>query len=124
MVSLLVGLDPYLGFYHRPRFGRPALALDIAEEFRALVSESVVLQVINNGEVTPRDFIVRAGGVALTARGRRAVLSAYERRLSHEVRHPLFGYRVTYRRLLEVQTRLLAAHLLDEVPEYVPFTTR
>lgn len=119
-----VGFDPYLGFYHRPRFGRPALSLDLAEEFRPLVGESTVLTLINNGEVGPADFVVRGGGVALAADGRKKVLSAYERRLDTEVTHPTFGYKVTCRRVFEVQARLLGAHLLDEVPEYVPFMTR
>lgn len=119
-----VGFDPYLGFYHRPRFGRPALALDLAEEFRPLVAESVVVNLINNGEVGGSDFVVRAGGVALTTAGRRSVLRSYERRIDVEVRHPTFGYRITYRRVFEVQARLLGAHVLGEVPEYVPFLTR
>jgi CRISPR-associated protein Cas1 len=119
-----VGFDPYLGFYHRPRFGRPALALDMAEEFRPLVAESVVIGMINNGEVGPGDFVVRAGGVALTADGRKSMLSAYERRIDQEVTHPRFGYRVTYRRVFEVQARLLGAHVLGEVPAYAAFTTR
>jgi len=119
-----IGFDPYLGFYHRPRFGRPSLALDLAEEFRPLVADSVMLQLVNNGEVKPSDFVVRAGGVALTAGGRRVVLAAYERRMAAEIRHPLFGYQITYRRVLEVQARLLAAHLLNDVPEYIAFTTR
>lgn len=124
-VSLLaIGFDAYLGFYHHPRFGRPALALDMAEEFRPLVAESVVINLINNGEVGASDFVVRAGGVALTAGGRRAVLGSYERRLATEVTHPTFQYRVSYRRILEVQARVLAAHLLGEVPEYVPVVTR
>lgn len=123
-VALAVGFDPYLGFLHRPRFGRPALALDVAEEFRPLVAESVVVNAINNGEVGESDFVVRAGGVALTASGRKAVLSGYERRLAAQVRHPVFGYRVSYRRVFEVQLRLLAAYVLGEVPEYVPLTTR
>jgi CRISPR-associated protein Cas1 len=124
VTSLAVGFDPYLGFYHRPRFGRPALALDLAEEFRPLVGDSVVIQLINNGEVHPSHFIVRAGGVALTPAGRRAVLSAFERRLKKEIRHPIFGYSVTYRRLFEVQARLLGATLLGEIPAYTAFTTR
>lgn len=123
-VTFAVGFDPYLGMYHKPRFGRPALALDLAEEFRPLVADSVVLTVINNGEVSSRDFLVRAGGVSLTSQGRKAVTAAYERRLDTEVTHPRFGYRATYRRVLEVQARLLAAYLMREVPEYVPFTTR
>ena len=119
-----VGFDPYLGFYHRPRFGRPALALDLAEEFRPLIGDSTVLMCINNGEVTASDFIVRGGGVSLTADGRRAVITAYERRLDQEVKHPVFGYTITYRRVLEVQARMLGAYLLGEVPSYVSFTTR
>lgn len=119
-----VGFDPYLGMFHKPRFGRPALALDLAEEFRPLVADSVVVNAINNGEVKRGDFITRAGGVGLTQGGRRAVTAAYERRLDTEVTHPVFGYRVSYRRVLEVQARLLGAYLLREVPDYVPFTTR
>jgi CRISP-associated protein Cas1 len=123
-VTVAVGFDPYLGVYHRPRFGRPALALDLAEEFRPLLGDSVAINVVNNGEVKLSSFIVRAGGVSLTQDGRRAVLAAYERRLDTEVTHPVFGYRVTYRRVLEVQARLLAAYLTREVPDYVAFTTR
>lgn len=119
-----VGFDPYVGFYHRPRFGRPALALDLAEEFRPLIAESIAITLINNGEVGPTDFVVRAGGVALTAEGRRKVLAAYERRLATQVTHPMLGYKVSYRRVLEVQARLLAAHLLGEVPSYEAFVTR
>ena len=123
-VAIAVGFDPYLGVFHRPRFGRPALALDLAEEFRPLVAESVVINVVNNGEIGERDFVVRAGGVSLTQDGRRSVLSAYERRLDTEVTHPTYGYRITYRRVLEVQARVLAAHLLGEIPGYTPFMTR
>ncbi len=119
-----VGLDPYLGLLHRSRFGRPALALDLAEEFRPIIAESVVINLINNGEVKPNDFIVRAGGVALTADGRKAVLGSYERRLEAELTHPLFGYKASYRRTLEIQARLLGAHLLGETPEYTPIVTR
>lgn len=122
--AFAVGLDPYLGFYHRPRFGRPALALDLAEEFRPLIAESVVINLINNGEVSAGDFLVRAQGVTLTAPGRKAVLAAYERRMSTTLRHPVFGYRASYRRILEVQLRLLAGHLLGEVPAYSPVITR
>ncbi len=119
-----VGLDPYIGVYHRIRFGRPALALDLAEEFRPLIGDSVVLNLINNGEVRPSDFVVRAGGVGLTDEGRKAALQAYERRLDIEVTHPVFGYTIAYRRVLEVQARLLAAHLLGELPGYTPMVTR
>lgn len=124
VACMAVGLDPYLGIYHRPRFGRPAMALDLAEEMRPLVADSVVIGLINNGEVKPSHFLVRAGGVALTSEGRRTVLKAYERRLRVELTHPLFGYKVSYRRLLELQVRVLAAHLLGEIDRYVPVMTR
>lgn len=123
--TFLVGLDPYVGLFHRPRFGRPALALDLMEEFRPLVADSVVLQVVNNGEISAGDFVHRSGiGVSLTPTGRKAVLRAYERRLDHELTHPWFKYKATYRRLFEVQTRVLAAYLMGEVPHYAPLTTR
>lgn len=119
-----VGFDPYLGFLHRPRFGRPALALDLSEEFRSLIADSVVLNVVNNGEVGANDFIVRAGGVSLTPDGRKAVLRCCERRLGSEITHPVFGYKVTWRRALEVQARLLGALLLGEIDRYQPIETR
>lgn len=119
-----VGFDPYVGVYHRPRFGRPALALDLAEEFRALIADSVVLTLINNGEVRERSFVRRAGTVSLSPDGRKAVLAAFERRIMAEARHPTFGYRATYRRAIEVQARLLGAVLLGEFDEYRPMVTR
>jgi CRISPR-associated protein Cas1 len=119
-----VGFDPYVGVYHRPRYGRPALALDLAEEFRSLIADSTVIQAINNGEIRPHHFTRRAGGCQLDRTGRRAVISAYERRMAHEIKHPVFGYRVNYRRALDVQARILAAHLTGEIPDYTPFTTR
>lgn len=119
-----VGFDPYRGFYHQPRYGRPALALDMMEPFRPLIADSTVIQAINNGEVRPSDFISAAGSVALTPDGRKRFIAAFERRMSHEITHPLFGYRVSYRRLLEIQARLLGRYLLGEIPDYPNFTTR
>src|SRR5882672_2722895 len=125
MVTLVrIGFDPYLGFYHQPRYGRPALALDLIEEFRPLIADSVAIGVINNGEVRPSDFITRAGSVALKADGRKRLLEAYERRLDTEVTHPRFGYSVSYRRVFEIQARLLARFLSGEIPGYEPFCTR
>jgi CRISPR-associated protein Cas1 len=119
-----VGLDPHLGVFHRSRHGRPSLALDLAEEFRPLIADSTVIGVLNNGEIGPNHFVRRGGAVALTADGRRTVLRAYERRLDTEIRHPLFGYRISYRRVIDLQARLLAAVLVGELPEYIPMTTR
>ncbi len=126
MVVTLVGagFDPYLGFFHQPRYGRPALALDLIEEFRPLVADSVVIGLINNGEIRPSDFIARAGSVALKPDGRKRVLEAYERRLDTEVTHPLFGYSISYRRIFEVQARLLGRFLTGEIAGYASFCTR
>jgi CRISPR-associated endonuclease Cas1 len=124
VVLYAVGFDPMVGFYHRPRYGRPSLALDLAEPFRPLVADSTVLTLVNNGEVTPASFIRRGGGVALTDAGRRAVIGAFERRLDTLVTHPIFGYRVSYRRVLEVQGRLLGRSLLGEIEHYPNFCTR
>ena len=121
---LAVGFDPYLGFYHQPRYGRPALALDIMEEFRPLIVDSVVLGAVNIGAIKRGDFVCRGGAVALTPSGRTAFLRAYERRMDELVSHPVFGYRISYRRVLEVQIRLLARHLSGELAEYPPFATR
>lgn len=119
-----VGFDCYRGFYHQPRYGRPALSLDMMEPFRPLIADSSVIQAINNGEVRPSDFISAAGSVALTDDGRKRFIGTFERRLSHEVTHPVFGYKLSYRRLLELQARLLSRHLLGELAEYPNFTTR
>lgn len=119
-----VGFDPYRGFYHQPRYGRPALALDMMEPFRPLIADSCVVQAINNGEVRPTDFISVAGSVALTSEGRKRFIGVFERRMSHEIIHPLFGYSVSYRRLLEIQARLLGRFLLEELPEFPDFITR
>jgi CRISPR-associated protein Cas1 len=124
VVLQAVGFDPLLGFLHRPRYGRPSLALDLAEEFRPLIADSTVLMLINNGEVGPASFICRGGAVALTTAGRRAVIEAFERRLETEVTHAIFGYRVSYRRILEVQARLLSRVLLGDLEEYPNFCTR
>lgn len=121
---LAVGFDPYLGFYHRPRYGKPALALDMMEEFRPLVADSTAITLFNNGELSEKDFVRRGVGVSMTPKGKRTVVSGYERRMSSEITHPIFGYKVSYRRVLEVQTRLLARVISGEIEEYPPFCTR
>jgi CRISP-associated protein Cas1 len=121
---LTVGLDPYIGLYHAARFGRPALALDLAEEFRPLLADSVVLTLVNNREISPSDFQVRVGAVTLTEDGRRASIRAWERRMRTEVLHPKFGYRISYRRAVELQARILAARLTGELASYEPLVTR
>jgi CRISPR-associated protein Cas1 len=119
-----VGFDPFLGFYHAPRYNRPSLALDLMEPFRPLCADSTVIRAINNGEVGPSDFVERMGAVNLSDAGRRKFLKSFEQRLGQEIAHPVFGYRLSYRRVFEVEARLLSRHLLGELPSYEPLTTR
>ena len=124
-VTLLsVGFDPYLGFYHRPRYGRPALALDMMEEFRPLIADSTAITLFNNAELSKRDFIRTGLGISLAAEGKKKVVGGYERRMQTEITHPIFGYTVSYRRILDVQARLLARVLSGEIKEYPAFCTR
>lgn len=119
-----VGLDPYRGFFHAPRYGRPSLALDLMEPFRPIIADSVVFSAINNGEVGAADFVTGATGTALTQGGRRQFIKAFERRLNQEATHPVFGYRLSMRRLLLVQVRLLSRFLLGELPDYPHYLPR
>lgn len=119
-----VGFDSYRGFFHQPRYGRPALALDMMEPFRPLLADSAVLTAINNGEVASEDFVCAGGAVNLNERGRRAFIGTFERRLSQEITHPVFGYAAEYRQIVEIQCRLLGRHLLGEIDHYPNFTTR
>lgn len=119
-----VGFDPLMGFYHRPRYGKPALALDLMEPYRHVIGDSVVIGAINNGEVGPSDFFVSSGGFLLTPAGRRSLILAYERRMGQTIRHPLFGYRCRYRRLFELDARLLARYLMGEIHAFPALSTR
>ncbi len=124
VAAYAVGFDPYIGFYHQPRYGRPALALDLMEPFRPLIADSAVLTAVNTGMVTARDFVRVGGSVALSASGRKGFFRAYELRMDTLVTHPLFDYRVSYRRMLEIQARMLARVLDGEIGKYPVFTTR
>ncbi len=119
-----VGFDPFRGFFHLPRYGRPALASDMMAPFRSLIVDSCVITAINNGEIDKSDFIETPIGVNLTDKGRKRFIAVFERRLDREVTHSIIGYTVEYRRLFEMQARLLARFLLGEIPEYPNFLTR
>ncbi len=119
-----VGLDPFLGFMHQPRYGRPALALDLMEEFRPLIADSVAISLINRGEIGPEDFIKSANGTFLNDRGRKPFWEAWFRRLDTEVSHPEFSYKMAYRRMLEVQGRQLWRFVRGEALTYHGFVTR
>lgn len=123
-VCYSVGLDPFLGFMHQPRYGRPALALDLMEEFRPLIADSVAISLINRGELGPEDFIRSANGTFLNDKGRKPFWEAWFRRLDAEVSHPEFSYKMAYRRMLEVQARQLWRFVRGEALTYHGFTTR
>lgn len=123
-VLLATGFDPYLGFYHQPKYGRPALALDLAEEFRPILADSTVIQVLNTGILKEDDFVQRGPACSLSESGRKKFIAAYERRMDTEIKHPIFGYSLSYRRVLFVQARLLSRYLMGELPSYPGFVTR
>ncbi len=119
-----VGFDPYCGFYHAGRHGKPSLALDLMEEFRAIIADSVVLTLVNNGSLTPKDFLVWREACQLTEDGRQRFFQTYEQRKATVVTHPVFGYKMAYGRMVEVQARMLAAYVRGDIPEYTGFTVR
>lgn len=120
----LASLEPTLGALHATRPGRPALALDLMEPFRPLIADSVAVSAFNRGELAEGHFLNTAAGCALTDSGRKGFFSAYGRRMDTEVKHPVFEYRLSYRRMLMLHARLVAAWLLGEVPTLAFLTTR
>lgn len=121
---LAAGFDPYLGFYHKPRYGRPALALDMMEEFRPVIADAAMLSLFNNEELTAKDFIRTGIGISILPEAKKKVIAAYEQRMKTEINHPIFGYKVSYRRVLELQSRLLSRVLSGELKEYPAFVSR
>ena len=119
-----VGLDPFVGFLHSPRYGRPALALDLMEEFRPLIADSVAISLINRQELRRSDFVFSSSGVFLGDDGRRSFWESYSRRMDTEIKHPVFGYKMAYRRMIEVQCRQVWRFLRGEAAAYQGFTTR
>ena len=120
----LVGFDHFVGYLHSSVYGRPALALDIMEEFRPIIVDSVVLTMLNKRMLTLADFVVELGAYRLKEEKRKVFFTQFEERLNEEVIHPLFGYKVTYRRCLELQARLLAKALTGEIDEYPPMLVK
>lgn len=112
------GLDPHAGFLHSSKRNKPALALDLVEEFRAPVADSVVQLLINNGEVKPDGFDTSLGSVRMKDVSRKSLIAAYERRMQTEFRHPIFDYSVTWRRALEIQARQILGCLDGSQPVY------
>ena len=119
-----VGFDPFMGFYHRPVCGRPALALDLMEQFRPVICDSVVLTAINKGMMKREDFVVTGLGVQMSEASCERFIGCYEQRMDELASHPLFGYKMSYRRVIEMQCRLLGSYLRGEIPEYPEFLIR
>jgi len=119
-----VGLDPYIGYLHSSRYGKPALALDLLEEFRPIIVDSVVLSLLNNRQVGAADFEPELNSWRMKDATRRLFLEKFEERMQEPISHPHFEYRATYRRCIELQARLLAKYLTGEVGEYLPFVVR
>lgn len=119
----LAGLDPYIGYLHEVHHGQPAMVLDLMEEFRPLVADNLVLSVLNHREIQPDDFTESLGAYRLSEDGRKRFLQAFERKMKDEFKHPVFDYRCTYRRAIELQARLLSRSLQEGVP-YKPLSLR
>lgn len=120
-----VGLDPQLGFMHAVRPGRAALALDLMEEFRAILADRLALTLVNRGQIGRNDFIERDGGaVSLEGDARRTVVIAYQERKQEEITHPLLDTRIPIGLLPQIQARLLARHIRGETETYLPFLAR
>jgi CRISPR-associated endonuclease Cas1/CRISPR-associated protein Cas4 len=124
ITAATIGFDPYLGFYHQPKYGRPALALDFMEEFRPLIVDSVVLTCLNSEIIRKDDFIYRNNGVSMKPGARKRFIQAYSRRMDALVTHPVFKYRISYRQVIEVQARLFGRFLQNEIDTYPCFMTR
>ena len=115
------GLDPFIGYLHAERPNRPALALDLMEEFRPLLADRLAITLINRRQVTREDFLVREGGaVEFTPAGRKAVITAYQTRKQDVVRHPLLDQECRIGHLMLTQARILARHLRGDMPHYLP----
>ncbi len=118
------GLDPHAGFIHSSKRNKPALALDLMEEFRAPLSDSVVQTVINNGEIGPSDFVEIEGAVRMREGVAKKLIAAYERRVESSFKHPIFGYSVTWRRAMELQARQILGVIDGSQPAYRGIKTR
>ncbi len=120
-----IGLDPFVGFLHAERPNRPALALDLMEEFRPWLADRLAVTLINRQQITPADFVQREGGaVEFTNAGRKLVISAYQQRKQETLVHPLLEQEFRIAQLPFVQARILARHIRNDIPDYVPFVPK
>jgi CRISPR-associated protein Cas1 len=120
----VVGLDPYVGFMHEARYGLPSLGLDLMEEFRPVIADSVVLSCLLRKRFQMEDFENGDSGCYLNEKKRKEFYAAIEERMKEQIYHPVVGSRISYRRVIEVQARMVTKVLTGEASEYVPFKVR
>jgi CRISPR-associated protein Cas1 len=115
------GLDPYVGFLHADRPGKPSLALDLMEEFRPMLADRLVLTLVNRRQIQSDDFDIRDGGaVEISEKARRAIVTAWQERKQETIVHPLLGQETTVGLLIHIQARILARAIRGEIESYVP----
>ena len=118
----IVGFDPYLGYLHYERYGRPSLALDLMEEFRPLIVDAMVLNALNKEKLTPDNFTSEAisNAVSLTKEGLKIFLRLYEQKKQSKFKHPVLKRQCTYQQAFEMQARFVAKYLMQETDKYPP----
>lgn len=120
-----VGLDPCVGYLHTDRPGRPSLALDLMEEFRAFLADRLVLSLINRRQIQKRDFTKsKSGAVIMSDDARKKLLTAWQKRKQEEITHYYLAEKCKIGLLPHLQAQLLARHLRDDIDAYPPFVWR
>jgi CRISP-associated protein Cas1 len=117
-----VGLDPYVGFLHQDRPGRPSLALDLMEELRPVIVDRLALSLVNRKQITGKGFTRKeSGGILMDDDTRKAVLTAWQERKKEEIIHPYLKERVPFGLIPHIQAMLLARYLRGDLDAYPPF---
>jgi len=120
-----VGLDPFVGFLHVERPNRPALALDLMEEFRPWLADRLAVTLINRKQIGPDHFRQREGGaVEFTDAGRKLVIQSYQTRKQETLQHSLLDQQLRVGQMPFIQARILARCLRGEVADYVPLVPK
>ncbi|MBI3849652.1 MAG: CRISPR-associated endonuclease Cas1 [Verrucomicrobia bacterium] len=120
-----IGLDPFVGFLHAERPNRPALALDLMEEFRPWLADRLAVTLVNRQQVGTEDFKMREGGaVEFTDAGRKRVIKAYQERKQEKLTHPLLDQEFRLAQIPFVQARVLARHLRGDLTDYIPLVPK
>lgn len=122
----IAGFDPYLGYLHYERYGRPSLALDLMEEFRPLIVDAMVLNAVNKQKLTPAEFSSEpiSNAVSLTKEGLKIFLRLYEQKKQSKFKHPVLKRQCTYQEAFAIQARLMAKYLMKETDKYPPLILR